>query len=45
MSTKLLWIGLTFMLAIPDLFPSFHVSKLVGAIFMIIGSIMLLVED
>lgn len=42
MGTLLLWVGLTLLLAVPEVFPSVGIIKLAGAIIMIIGAILLI---
>jgi membrane-bound ClpP family serine protease len=43
MGSKLLWLGLTILLALPELVPN-RVFALVGAIIMIIGVILLFLD-
>ena len=45
MAVTLLWVGMTFMLAVPEVFPSFRLAKLIGAILMLVGSILLFFKE
>jgi hypothetical protein len=44
MGTKLLWLGLALMLAVPKVVPSLRVAELVGALLMIIGIVLLFLD-
>jgi hypothetical protein len=42
MGGLLLWLGLTLILAVPTIIPSFALAQLLGALLMIVGAVLLL---